>query len=162
MQKNSSNAEELLIDFCELLGEHSGENMADVVWETLVRFGIQDRIMAFVMDNATNNDTLVKGIVNRAAVVGISLNASWIRLRCLPHTIHLAAIKLLEGLGVISDLEAKKARSRSGNYQESATIVVGSEADKLAAAADDNDSEDPVELNPSMSDNILSGVDKVL
>ena len=28
-------AEELLIDFRELIGEHSGENMAEVVWETL-------------------------------------------------------------------------------------------------------------------------------
>ena len=27
--------EELLIDFCELVGEHSGENMTEVVWETL-------------------------------------------------------------------------------------------------------------------------------
>jgi len=50
--------------------------------------------MAFVMDNASNNDTLIKGIVNRAVAVGIVLNASWIRLRCLPHTIHLAAIKV--------------------------------------------------------------------
>jgi hypothetical protein len=27
--------EELLIDFRELQGEHSGENMAEAVWETL-------------------------------------------------------------------------------------------------------------------------------
>lgn len=132
--------------------------------------------MAFVMDNATNND----GIVDRAAAVGIILNAAWIRLRCLPHTVHLAAIKvcinvclfngqtslthhfqLLEGLGVISDSEAKKARSRSGNYQESVTTIVGSDADEQVAAADGNDSEDPLELNPSTTDSILSGVDKV-
>lgn len=36
--------EELLIDFCELVGEHSGENMAEVVWESLVRFGIHGRV----------------------------------------------------------------------------------------------------------------------
>jgi hypothetical protein len=36
--------EELLIDFCELVGEHSGENMAEVVWETLVRYGIHGRV----------------------------------------------------------------------------------------------------------------------
>lgn len=50
--------------------------------------------MAFVMDNASNNDTLVQGIVDRAAAVGIILKAAWIRLRCLPHTVHLAAIKV--------------------------------------------------------------------
>ena len=49
--------------------------------------------MSFMMDNATNNDTFITGIVSRAKQVNIHLNASWIRLRCLPHTVHLAAIK---------------------------------------------------------------------
>ena len=38
-------AEELLIDFRELLGEHSGENMAEAVWETLVMYGIEGRVV---------------------------------------------------------------------------------------------------------------------
>ena len=38
-------AEELLIDFWELLGEHSGENMAEVVWETLVMYRIEGRVV---------------------------------------------------------------------------------------------------------------------
>jgi hypothetical protein len=33
--------EELLIDFWELIGEHSGENMAEVLWETLKRYGLE-------------------------------------------------------------------------------------------------------------------------
>ena len=37
-------AEELLIDFRELIGEHSGENMAEVVWETLKRYGLEKRV----------------------------------------------------------------------------------------------------------------------
>ena len=36
--------EELLIDFRELVGEHSGENMAEVIWETLKRYGIENRV----------------------------------------------------------------------------------------------------------------------
>ena len=36
--------EELLIDFRELIGEHTGENMAEAVWETLAMYGIQDRV----------------------------------------------------------------------------------------------------------------------
>ncbi|KAJ6524012.1 hypothetical protein B0H19DRAFT_881884, partial [Mycena capillaripes] len=32
---NEGKLEELLIDFQELIGEHSGENMAEVVWKTL-------------------------------------------------------------------------------------------------------------------------------
>jgi len=37
-------AEELLIDFQELIGKHSGENMADAIWETLIMYGIEGRI----------------------------------------------------------------------------------------------------------------------
>lgn len=41
--------EELLIDFRELVGEHSGENMADVVWEVLLCFNIQDKVYIFLV-----------------------------------------------------------------------------------------------------------------
>jgi hypothetical protein len=37
--------EELLIDFREMLGAHSGENMAEAVWETLVMYGIEGRVV---------------------------------------------------------------------------------------------------------------------
>ena len=33
--------EELLIDFCELVGKHSGENLADAVWQTMKLYGLQ-------------------------------------------------------------------------------------------------------------------------
>jgi len=39
--------EELLIDFQELLGEHLGENMAAVVWSTLEKYGIQNKVRRF-------------------------------------------------------------------------------------------------------------------
>ena len=47
-----------------------------------------------MLDNAYNNNTMVEGIKARAALEGIELNAAWARLRCMPHTIHLAAIKV--------------------------------------------------------------------
>lgn len=36
--------EELLIDFRELVGEHSGENIAEAVWETLTYYNIQNKV----------------------------------------------------------------------------------------------------------------------
>jgi len=45
-------------------------------------------------DNASNNNTLVNGIVARAKNQGISMNDEWVRLRCMPHTVHLAALKV--------------------------------------------------------------------
>jgi hypothetical protein len=47
-----------------------------------------------MLDNASNNDTFVDGIERRTKKAGVPFNASWARLRCMPHTIHLAAIKV--------------------------------------------------------------------
>ena len=46
-----------------------------------------------MLDNASNNNTMVDAIAGHAALEGIKLNAAWARLRCMPHTIHLTAIK---------------------------------------------------------------------
>jgi hypothetical protein len=37
-------AEELLIDFRDIIGEHSGANMAHTVYETLCSFGLKGRV----------------------------------------------------------------------------------------------------------------------
>ena len=40
-------SEELLIDFWELSGEHSGENMAEAVWETLKQYDLVGCVSSF-------------------------------------------------------------------------------------------------------------------
>ena len=52
------------------------------------------KIFAFMLDNATNNNTMVEGIQRQATLEGIVFNATWAHLRCLPHTVHLAAVKV--------------------------------------------------------------------
>ena len=47
-----------------------------------------------MMDNASNMDTLVDGIAKRALAAGIKFNTIWARLRCMPHTVHLSALKV--------------------------------------------------------------------
>ena len=68
--------EELLIDFQELIGPHSGENMVEAVWATM---GLLERcgylvveicinnlsffqVITIVMDNASNNNTLLESL----------------------------------------------------------------------------------------------------
>ncbi|KAE9386879.1 hypothetical protein BT96DRAFT_761860, partial [Gymnopus androsaceus JB14] len=82
--------EELLIHFHELVGEHSGDNMADAVWGTLEKFNLVGRVLAFMMDNASNNDTLVEAIECKCNAQNIPFNATHSRLCCMPHTVHLA------------------------------------------------------------------------
>jgi len=104
--------EELLIDFRELQGEHSGENMAEAVWETLKQYGLigqvslaeyhtstgdeiyLSKVIAFVMDNATNNDMLMAAIERRCDEARVYFSAMESQMRCMPHTVHLATIKV--------------------------------------------------------------------
>jgi hypothetical protein len=37
-------SEEVLVDFKELVGEHSGENLAEIVWSTLEMYGIEKKV----------------------------------------------------------------------------------------------------------------------
>lgn len=50
--------------------------------------------MAFVMDNATNNDTMMEALEKKLTDEGIRFDSQRARLRCMPHTVHLAAIKV--------------------------------------------------------------------
>ncbi|CAA7257320.1 unnamed protein product [Cyclocybe aegerita] len=99
---NDGELEELLINFKEIIREHSGENMVSMVWETLELYGLKGKIVSLVMDNAFNNDTLVEGIASRCKQEGIPFSAQDARGRCMPHTIHLATVLLLENIGAIS------------------------------------------------------------
>ncbi|KAF8989143.1 hypothetical protein BDQ17DRAFT_1257141, partial [Cyathus striatus] len=90
--------EEVLIDFRELVGEHSGDNIAEAVWDTLVCYGITHKYL----DVVYNNDTFVDGIASRCKKAGIPFNAEWARLRCMPHTIHLVALKVCYFINYIS------------------------------------------------------------
>ncbi|KAE9394425.1 hypothetical protein BT96DRAFT_750454, partial [Gymnopus androsaceus JB14] len=82
--------EELLIDFHELIGEHSGDNIAEVVWVTLKKYGLIGCVLGFMMDNASNNDTLVEAIQRKCTDLNIPFNAKESHLCCMPHTVHLA------------------------------------------------------------------------
>ena len=51
------------------------------------------KIIAVMMDNASNNDTMMQGIETRCCEIGIEFHANQAQMRRMPHTIHLAAIK---------------------------------------------------------------------
>jgi hypothetical protein len=87
-------AEELLIDFRELIGEHSSENMAQAVFETLDLFGLKGWVLTIMADNASNNDTMCEALQALCEKEGITFKAQWARLRCMPHTTHLSALAI--------------------------------------------------------------------
>ncbi|KAF8054682.1 hypothetical protein FPV67DRAFT_1439648, partial [Lyophyllum atratum] len=136
------------------------ENMAEAVWETLELYGLVGRIISLVMDNASNNNTLAVGIENRCYENNIPFTAGDARMRCMPHTIHLAALKLLEGIGAISKAERRKAASRSGNYQEEINVPLERETDDDAVAQEDNHEDDQKD-KATESEEVLTAVGKL-
>ncbi|KAF5345060.1 hypothetical protein D9758_010453 [Tetrapyrgos nigripes] len=148
--------EELLIDFRELLGEHSGENMADAVWKTLELYGLVGKIIAIVMDNATNNDTMMKSLEDRCRRRKVTFSAKASRLRCMPHTIHLAAIKLLEGIGAISSKTGRKLETRSSNYQDNFAIHVPppKSTNSKSKTGEDKEDDEAVEQDEEEEDSL--------
>ncbi|KAJ6563193.1 hypothetical protein B0H10DRAFT_1966220 [Mycena sp. CBHHK59/15] len=49
--------------------------MAEEVWESLASYGLEGRIIAFVMDNATNNDTMIEVFEQKCEAKGINFSA---------------------------------------------------------------------------------------
>ncbi|KAK0454238.1 uncharacterized protein EV420DRAFT_1645133 [Desarmillaria tabescens] len=130
--------EKILINFQELIGEHSGENIAEVVWDTLVKYSLVGHVMAFMMDNVTNNDTMVKAIKQRCREQAIPFSARNSCLHCMLHTVHLTVVKLLEGIGAISKDDGKKAKnSHTSSYQDSISAPLDASHNDEAALLDE-------------------------
>jgi hypothetical protein len=53
------------------------------------------QVIAIVMDNASNNNTLMMSLERRCQQRVIVFSVQDAYMRCMPHTIHLAAIKVL-------------------------------------------------------------------
>ncbi|KAK0445078.1 hypothetical protein EV421DRAFT_1708701, partial [Armillaria borealis] len=126
------------------------ENMAEVVWGMLQKYSLVSRVMAFMMDNTTNNDTMVMAIEQKCKMQGIPFSAKDSCLRCMPHMVHLVVLKLLEGIGAISKGDRQKAKeSRTASYQDSVSALLDAAHDEEAALFNEveSDSEDVNELD---------------
>ncbi|KAF8812635.1 hypothetical protein BYT27DRAFT_7086732, partial [Phlegmacium glaucopus] len=143
-------------------------NMAAAVWSTLETYNIQSKIIAIMMDNASNNDTLMEALELRCCNAGIEFSASVARMRCMPHTIHLAAIKvyfyfmsslfLLEGIGIMSKSDAAQA-SVNLNYQDDVNANLDREHDLNATVPDDEVADEDVAIE--VADRVKVAVQKL-
>lgn len=56
---------EALFEFQALKGVHSGENIAGITFGALNRLGVLQKLLAITVDNALNNDMLVKHLYDQ-------------------------------------------------------------------------------------------------
>ncbi|KAJ6600738.1 hypothetical protein B0H10DRAFT_1824512, partial [Mycena sp. CBHHK59/15] len=101
--------------------------------------------------NPQQNDTMVEAFQRRCMERGIKFSCTNAHMRCMPHTIHLSTLKLLEAIGVLTKEEKRAAKSKSQGtvYQESATESLHLEADEEAGDPGDgvdNDTAKPTNM----------------
>ncbi|KAF8233897.1 hypothetical protein L208DRAFT_1264455, partial [Tricholoma matsutake] len=133
-------------------------NMATIVWSTLETYNIQDKIIAIMMDNASNNDMLMEALESLCQGAGITFSASVACMQCMPHTIHLAAIKLLEGIGIMSKSNAMQASSNV-NYQDDVNVNLDCKHDLDAMATEDEVDNEAISTEPT--DHVKAAVQKL-
>ncbi|ERF72806.1 hypothetical protein EPUS_04241 [Endocarpon pusillum Z07020] len=86
----------ILLGIREVYGEHSGENVGQTVVDVIREFQTESELGAFVLDNAGNNDTAVRYILNELEL-HVTHEEEHCRLRCLGHIINLAAQDFIFG-----------------------------------------------------------------
>jgi hypothetical protein len=103
----SWNYRERLIGFELLSGEHSGENLSEVVYAVLERYGIQDRLLAITTDNASNNTTLIPHLEGKleSSVQDMVFSAESCHIPCLAHVVQLVVRSFMDGIKVIASNE---------------------------------------------------------
>jgi len=80
---------EVLIGCEEIRGSHTGANKAGIINDVLARYGIQDRILGFTTNSASNNRTLTEALNNAWSL----LSVEWCQLEnhipCMAHVVQL-------------------------------------------------------------------------
>jgi len=98
--------EEVLMGFEEIRGSHTGPNMAGMINDVLSRYGIQDRILGFTTDRASNKRTLTEALNNAWSL----LSVEWCQLE--NHITYMAHVVQLTLGAFMSSIQAK---SRDGH-----------------------------------------------
>lgn len=73
-------------------GRHSGINLSKIVLEVIQEYEIEEKVGHFMMNNASNNDTMMEELQKN-----LDLNVQQRRLRCLGHVVNLVCKAMLHG-----------------------------------------------------------------
>ncbi|CAI7786800.1 unnamed protein product, partial [Closterium sp. NIES-54] len=78
----------MVLEFREMLGRYGGKEMAQVVEETVVQWGLEGRCLGFTTDNASSNIAAFRRMSEEGG--GQCFFNSRMHFRCLAHVINLA------------------------------------------------------------------------
>ena len=81
--------EKVLIGFEEIKGPHTGVNMARIINEVLTEYDIQDGILSFTTNTASNNKTLEHALNSKWSSQSIEWSQLENHIPCMAHIIQL-------------------------------------------------------------------------
>ncbi|QRV92757.1 AC9 transposase [Ceratobasidium sp. AG-Ba] len=149
--------EEVLLDFVELHGAHTGENMSIVVASALTELGIKDKLLALVGDNASTNGTLVHHL--SASLGQSSSKLRWDpekgQIRCLVHIIHLAVMTPLRSI------KAVPMSTDMHDFDPKDLQLTPEEAESFVAINNTEALEDDLNTKLDSSVDLTSAIDKI-
>lgn len=112
-----------VLNFIELDPPHKGIVIAQAVFDCLVEWKIEDKIMTITLDNANNNDSAVKSLVTKfIARKNSQFDPKYFHVRCSSHIVNLVVQDGLAAVeALISNLRNtvkyfKKSPSRLHNF----------------------------------------------
>lgn len=95
-----------LLDFAEMTGDHDGVNICKFFLRCIHRLDFPlKRILAFTMDNASNNNTFMDSLATHAADMGLPISSLENQIRCSAHIFNLIVQDILQSLNVNYMLE---------------------------------------------------------
>src|SRR5204862_6905794 len=87
-----------LLGFVPLTGSHTGEYMAEVIYDLIEEYGIKEKFFCITTDNASNNIAMVKELSKVLEHDNISWDYKTNHIPCLAHIINLVVQKFLHTL----------------------------------------------------------------
>ncbi|CAI5458473.1 unnamed protein product [Closterium sp. Yama58-4] len=118
-----------VLEFREMLGRHGGEEMAHVVEETVVQWGLQMRCLGLTTDNASSSIAAFRRLSEEGSGLGFFNSRMHFRKVCLAHVINLAVqaalkvaticklLKILRAMATLIGLSPQRSAAFFGLQQ---------------------------------------------
>jgi hypothetical protein len=124
---------EEVLEFCQIFGPHTGENIAATVYKTLVELGLTSKLTTITGDNASNIQEMVSELhltLEEKSLQPIRFRGVDSYIRCLAHILNLIVKDILRSLksGSVSEANEICENLQSGNSQSGNSLSISSQS----------------------------------
>ena len=93
-----------ILAFCDFKPPHTGEEIANKIFECMMEWGLDKKVFSITLDNATNNDSMQRNLKEKLQMIsgsGLLRDGKFLHIRCCAHILNLI---VKEGLELAKDL----------------------------------------------------------